>query len=250
MTMNDDAVLSVGRGDYYTAPTGTDYPADPLAVTAPWIHMGHTALEEFWAWESEGGEPTTMGSLQNKTLRIKYSARTDTIRISLHQFDAASLRLYHGANAPRLSNGLIGVPTESRATQCAFLAVFQDGENFFGVWAPLVTIIRGDNASMGDGETMAAMPIAITPMAYQNADWTYALTPMGENAAAATGATAGTPGTWTPTGSTAPADLATLQASTIAANPATPWTSGQYVDLANGSDAYWDGDTWETGTAP
>jgi hypothetical protein len=249
MTLNDDAILSVGRGDYYTAPTGTDYPTDPLAVTAPWNHMGHTALEEFFAWESEGGEATVIGSLQSKALRTKYSARTDAVKVSLHQFDSASLRFYHGSNAPRLANGLLGVPVEGRATVCAFLAVFQDGANFFAVWAPRVEIYRGDNQSMGDGESMAAMPVSIKPMIHGQNDWTYAITPLGEMAGGATGATAGSPGLWTPSGSTAPADLATLQASTIAATPATAWTTGQYVDLANGSDAHWDGDTWEAGAA-
>lgn len=65
---------------------------------------------------------------------------------------------------------------------------------------------------------------------------------------AATGATAGTPGSFTPSGSTPPANLAALQASGIVASPNTAWTTGQSVNLGTGS-AHWDGDSWETGAA-
>ena len=48
-------------------------------------------------------------------------------------------------------------------------------------------------------------------------------------AALATGATAGTPGTWTPGGSVAPASVTLCRRSSITASPATAWTVGQYV---------------------
>lgn len=65
----------------------------------------------------------------------------------------------------------------------------------------------------------------------------------------ATGATAGTPGSFTPTGATAPASLAALQGSGITASPATAWTTGQHVVLGDLSHAHWDADSWETGDA-
>jgi hypothetical protein len=64
----------------------------------------------------------------------------------------------------------------------------------------------------------------------------------------ATGATAGAPGTWTPAGSTPPADASTATA--IVANPATPWTSGQYVQGGTAGAAgqmHWDGAAWVAG---
>lgn len=64
----------------------------------------------------------------------------------------------------------------------------------------------------------------------------------------ATGATAGTPGTLTPANSYAPQTLADL--STVTATPETAWTTGQYIELGDGSDAYWDGSTWVAGIAP
>jgi len=70
---------------------------------------------------------------------------------------------------------------------------------------------------------------------------------------AATGATAGIPGTWTPPGSTPPADIPALQGSSIVASPASGWTSGQYVQtqLAGAAGrACWTGTGWVGGAAP
>lgn len=67
----------------------------------------------------------------------------------------------------------------------------------------------------------------------------------------ATGATAGIPGTWTPPGSTPPADVASIGA--VVASPATPWTSGQYVQTGTiglPGRASWSGTSWVGGAAP
>jgi hypothetical protein len=72
-------------------------------------------------------------------------------------------------------------------------------------------------------------------------------------AAPAKGATAGIPGTWTPPGSTAPADLVGLQGGSITATPATAWTTGQYVQTATAGApgrATWTGTGWVGGVAP
>jgi hypothetical protein len=69
----------------------------------------------------------------------------------------------------------------------------------------------------------------------------------------ATGATAGTPGTFSPVGSVPPSSVAALRQSGVTASPATAWTSGQYIQTGTaGTDgeAFWDGDTWEAGKAP
>jgi hypothetical protein len=65
---------------------------------------------------------------------------------------------------------------------------------------------------------------------------------------AATGATAGTPGTFTPTGAITPANLAAMTG--LTASPATAWTSGQHVILNDASHAYWNATTWIAGNAP
>lgn len=66
-----------------------------------------------------------------------------------------------------------------------------------------------------------------------------------DGAIAATGATAGSPGSFTPAGAAAPADLAGMAG--IVATPATAWTSGQHVVLGDASQTNWNGTTWVTG---
>ena len=66
----------------------------------------------------------------------------------------------------------------------------------------------------------------------------------------AAGATAGTPGDFTPADADAPRDLATLRSGAVTASPVTAWTAGQYVLLDDGTKAHWDADSWESGAAP
>jgi hypothetical protein len=63
----------------------------------------------------------------------------------------------------------------------------------------------------------------------------------------ATGATAGTPGTFTPPGATPPEDLAALDG--LTANPTTAWTTGQRVVLGDSTTAHWNGTVWTAGAA-
>jgi hypothetical protein len=66
---------------------------------------------------------------------------------------------------------------------------------------------------------------------------------------APTGATAGSPGSWTPVDSYPLADLAALVASSVTASPSTAWTAGQYIVLEDGSFAHWNGTAWVAGIA-
>jgi hypothetical protein len=65
----------------------------------------------------------------------------------------------------------------------------------------------------------------------------------------ATGAGPGTgTGTFTPAGATPPANFAAL--SGVTANPATNWTTGQFIQLADGTQAHWNGTAWVVGVHP
>ncbi|AOQ27066.1 hypothetical protein SEA_BRATAYLOR_16 [Streptomyces phage Brataylor] len=250
MALNDAATLVVGSGNYLTAPTGTAIPGDLLAPSSPWEAVGHTSLEEIFSIASEGGEATVLGTLQNKNLRTKYSARTETMTFTLQQFDVDGLKLYYGANAPVLADGTVGVPSDPQPTVCAFLAIFVDGDNHFAFYAPKAEIYRADDLALSDTESLAGLPLGVKPMTHNTNTWTYAITPLGGDVIAASGATAGAPGSWLPSGAVAPANLAALQGSSVTPSPdATAWTTGQYVDLGDGSDAYWDGDSWASGQA-
>lgn len=67
------------------------------------------------------------------------------------------------------------------------------------------------------------------------------------NPSVASGATAGSPGDFTPEGSHAPYNLAAL--SGVTADPATAWTTGQHVVLGDDTQAHWNGSAWAAGAA-
>jgi len=79
-------------------------------------------------------------------------------------------------------------------------------------------------------------------------DWT-ATGPWTRNtgSVAATGASAGAPGIFTPAGCSTPANLAGLTG--VVAAPATAWTTGQYVVTADHLGAHWSGTAWVLGVA-
>jgi hypothetical protein len=65
-------------------------------------------------------------------------------------------------------------------------------------------------------------------------------------------AQAGTPGTWLPTGSTAPATFTAANSAGVDAVPDTAWTTGQYVQGSTAGAAgemFWNGTAWATGRA-
>jgi hypothetical protein len=79
-------------------------------------------------------------------------------------------------------------------------------------------------------------------------DWNLTAAPtVDTGAVAATGATAGAPGYFTPSGASSPANLAALTG--VTASPATVWSTGQYVITADLLAAHWSGSAWVAGKA-
>jgi hypothetical protein len=64
-----------------------------------------------------------------------------------------------------------------------------------------------------------------------------------------TGVTPGTPGSFQPAGATVPYDINVIR-SLGALGQTIAWTTGQYVVLGDGSQAYWTGTAWNSGAAP
>jgi hypothetical protein len=80
-------------------------------------------------------------------------------------------------------------------------------------------------------------------------DWNMTAPPTVDmGSVAATGATAGVPGYFTPLGCLTPANLAAL--SGVTASPVTNWTTGQYVITADKIGANWNGTAWVAGVHP
>jgi hypothetical protein len=182
----DNATLVIGAGNYFTHETlGQALPTDLLnpnaGITEPapmWENVGHTSLEDIFSIASEGGEQTTLGTLQNRSLRTTTSTRTETINFTLQQFDEAGLKLYYGANATVGSAGELQVPVNPQPTLCAFLVVFTDGVKEFAFYAPKAEVFRADDLSAGDTESLAGLPLGVKPMQHASNTWTYAVTPL------------------------------------------------------------------------
>jgi hypothetical protein len=241
VALNDDAVLVIGTGNYFTADVDTVLPSNLLVPGGAWESVGHTSLDKILTAVSAGGDATVVGTLQNKSLRTKYSARTETLSIVLEQFDRPGLKLYYGSNAPDLADGTVGVPTEPVVTTKAFLAIFLDGESVFAVYAPKAEIYRNDDLALADTETLAGLPIGVTPMISGTNAYAYAVTPLGV-VVTATGVTAGIPGYFTPAGAQSVANLAAMTG--LVASPTTAWTAGQYVVLKDNTIAKWSSTAW------
>jgi hypothetical protein len=88
-----------------------------------------------------------------------------------------------------------------------------------------------------DGETLD--PVAVGPEPPDEG---------GGGETPATGAIAGTPGSFTPPGATPPADLSAC--ASLSATPSSAWTTGQHVVLGDASHASWDAAAWVGGDAP
>lgn len=248
MAKNDNATLVVGSGNFYTAPVGTAMPTSLASAPAgPWEAVGHTSLADIFSFASEGGDATTLGTLQSKALRTTFAPRVESFALTINQFDRKSLRLYYGANAPMLADGTLGIPQSPQPTECAFLAIFVDGSNNFGLYTARCEIFRADDVAISDAESLVGLPLHIKPLVYSTNVHTYAITPLG--GIPATGATGGTPGTYTPTGADLPASLAAMTG-VVTASPSSAWTSGQYVLLDSGAQVHWNGTAWTAGAKP
>jgi hypothetical protein len=96
---------------------------------------------------------------------------------------------------------------------------------------------------------MAVKSSAVRPSSVRSgSSWVSGqMTPLGRPIEA-TGATAGTPGTFAPNGAVAPADIYAMK--NVDASPATAWTTGQRVVLGDASEASWSGTNWVGGRAP
>lgn len=245
----DQATLVVNSGNFFVAPVGTAAPADFLNPGAAWRNVGHTSLDNILKFASDGGEAKSLGTLQKKQMRTSYSARTEKMSFVAQQFDDEAFKLYYGSNMDRISSGspLMGVPDSPVAAQHAVLIVFVDQDSHIAFYAPKAELFRDEDLDIGDTESLVGLPIAIKPSMYSTNNWAYAVTPKVFNGTA-TGATAGSPGSFTPAATTAPFNLEELRAEVVA-DPLTAWTTGQHVVLGDGSHAYWDGDSWEAGDA-
>ncbi|GAA1411903.1 hypothetical protein AUR04nite_00540 [Glutamicibacter uratoxydans] len=168
MARNDEATLKLGTGRFYTAPVGTALPANLLAPEPAWTEMGHSSIDDILSAASEGGERQVLSTLQVKNHRVFTTARTDSFGIKLHQFDTDTLKLYYGSNAIVTAKGVVQVPNDPKPTEVAWLFIFEDGDAVGGVYAEKASIFRSDDIAISDTESLAVLPLSVTPLQLDN----------------------------------------------------------------------------------
>jgi hypothetical protein len=163
-----------------------------------------------------------------------------TLKASLyHSFDP------DGTNEVLTAAVVAGVPVAFTVIPSGGKAVSTTNPAFVGELIPQpFTPLSGD---VGDASSF--------DLEWSISGWTNVPTTNTSGTAAATGATSGAPGTWTPSGSTPPATVANLQAGTpnaVTASPTTAWVTGDYVQTGEAGapgEAHWDGAAWAAGRA-
>lgn len=183
----NEAVLYVQEGFFYTADVDTEFPTDLANPGAAYTTAGNTSIEDLFGMDSEGGEETILGTLQNKRLKQVRQAIIDSFNFNLAQWDEASLKLYFGSNSAALSTDAeppvatkwIGVPKNPVATERCFLATFTDGVNWLGFWVPRASLFRGDAFSIDNTESFSLLPIKVTPLDSAEYDVPYAVHSLG-----------------------------------------------------------------------
>ena len=123
----------------------------------------------------------------------------------------------------------------SEAVEPIFLAIYPYGALSSQGWEGPAFL----DASIKGGVTEA---IVIDAKFVGSGNWTRS------SMVAATGANGvSSPGSFTPAGAMAPANLAGMTG--VTANPVTAWPVGTYVRLGDGSTAHWSGTAWVAGVA-
>lgn len=174
----DEATVVPAVGEYWFHPeVDTAPPADPDNPEADgYIDLGHTALEDPFAINSEGGEQTVLGTWRNKSLRTVYTPRVESVAFVLQQWEEDSYRLYYGANAEMDENGYVMVPSNPTPTRGTLFTLIRDGDETLPLWFPSVSIYRADDIS-ADPEAFMGLPVRATILGRSGETGLYGIAP-------------------------------------------------------------------------
>jgi len=209
------------------APTAT-----PVMMTDTYVEVGGANLKclaEEVSLEAENKpiEVTTFCGVQDYPGPVKWHFKAKFVQA----FDAGATDATLAAAVANYQS--TGTPVAFKVRPFASRTVSATNPQFSGLMIPQPYTIFG-------GAAGAASEVDI--------DWIMTAPPTRSTAGvAATGATAGAPGYFTPSGATTPANLAALTG--LTASPATAWTAGQYVVTADLLAAHWSGSAWVAGIA-
>ena len=254
----DGRVLVGANGDAYSAPALTPAPTNIDSPGAPWTKLGLIS-DDGATWTPPEVETEELRSWQHLyPERIVDVSMTTSVSFGLMEWDRDSIpfALGGGSFEDDAANGLViyHPPAPGEADRRALFLKVLDDPIKMGVYYPQGRVTeREETAFKKDEAALLAVTFGMEAVMgedpYQlvfDAD-SFPSVPI-----VATGATAGSPGSFTPAGASPPADLSALQTATppVVASPATAWTTGQHVLLGDNSHAHWDSDSYNAGDAP
>lgn len=183
MTLNDNAVFKLSTGHFYLAPVGTAEPTDLSNLDASWVEIGHTSLDNVLSQSSDGGDTTTLGTLQASSLRTSTTPIVVSWAFNLQQFDVDSLKLYFGSNStPNTPDtdeqAWLRIASDPQPTTKAFLIVLFDGETKMGIHCQKAEIARGDDMDFSDTSSLSSLPLKVTPLDNAGAPARMSITPL------------------------------------------------------------------------
>lgn len=157
----DNAVFQPAGGYIFVAPVGTEKPVitDPTAPGVDWESIGHTSFDELPEITRDGDDPETLGSWQNRKLRVTSPDVTYSIEFRSIQASAETFQMYFGAGESAMqADGSFRIPATPVAQEKALLLVIVDGDRFLPLWHPRVSLLGADSVEM-DPEGFVAYPI-------------------------------------------------------------------------------------------
>ena len=222
---------------------------------ADWTDLGYTS-EDGIAFSFGLDTDDLMTSQSLDPVRKLTTGRPKTITASLRQFNEVTLILALGGGtvASDADGWTVDPAPSSYIDERALLVEFEDGTKkvrFIGYRTMVSEAVEFTLVNT----TGLVFPLTFSVLAneprtfrWQGNPASFAGSGGGGGAPAATGATAGKPGSFTPAGATPPANLPAMGG--IVASPSTAWDEDEYVVLGNSSQAHWTGSIWAAGAAP
>jgi hypothetical protein len=255
MTITTDNRPLVGAyGDVYSAAANTPCPTDIDNPGAAWTRLGLIS-EDGATWTPPEEETSEIKAWQSAyPVRIVTTGLSTSLQFQLMEWDRDTIPFALGGGE-FTEDGTLTVYTPPAAGASVSRALFMkvlDSPVKMGIYYPQGRITeRGDAVFKTDEAAVLDVTfgiegqIGVDPylLVFDSATF-----PPEGGSIVATGATAGTPGFFTPSGASAPINLGAMTG--IVASPATAWTTGQYVATGDAVHCHWNATTWVTGDAP
>lgn len=257
--MTNEQPIVGAYGDIYTAAVGTPIPTDIDEPGPEWTKLGMIS-EDGASWTPPEEETEEIKIWQSPyPARVVTTGLTSSLSFALDGWDRVTVPFALGGGTFEDSGDTViyHPPGPGASVSRAIFMKVLDGDVRMGLYFAKGRVTGRDDSVFNPGEP-ALLQVEFGLEVWVKDDGTVAdpynlvfdsatFPPEGGGGVVATGATAGTPGTFTPSGATPPANLTAM--GTVVANPATAWTTGQHVILGDSSHAFWDSDTWEVGDA-